>query len=207
VSAPYGPGPASQPYHPGGYPSPQQDHAPQYAAPVSAQAPYPPQYAAPSQPIPQHPQYAPAPAPYPAAPPVPETQCRLCGCVPAAEVTFRGHRGMIVMMQFLHFKGPFCRDCGMATFRDMTAKTLIQGWYGYASFLITPITVLINLVRRGKVANLQAPRPPARGQYRQPRDPGPALLARPTALIGLAIPVVLFTLLVLVIAVNANGSS
>ena len=48
---------------------------------------------------------------------------------------------MILIMSFLHTKGPFCRDCGLAVFRDMTAKTLIGGWWGYISFIATPITV------------------------------------------------------------------
>jgi hypothetical protein len=34
-------------------------------------------------------------------------------------------------------------------FRSTTAKTLVQGWYGHASSIITPVTVLINLARRG----------------------------------------------------------
>lgn len=131
-------------------------------------------------------------------------RCRFCGCVPAAEVTFRGHRGMLIMMQFLHVSGPFCRDCGLAAFRNMTARTLIQGWYGYASSVITPITVLINLARRGAVANLSAPVPPPDGPSRRPADPGPPLLARPTAVIGLAIPVVVVLLIALVVATSPS---
>jgi hypothetical protein len=171
-------------------------------APGQSPAPYPPpphQQAAPYPQAPQHGYAVPAPA-YPQQ----VTQCRFCGCVPAVDVTFRGHRGMIVMMQFLHIRGPFCRDCGLSQFRDMTAKTLIQGWYGYASFIITPITVLVNLIRRGKVANLPQPVPPPQGAaYRRPLDPGPPLLARPTAVIGLAIPFVLLLLLVIVIALQS----
>jgi hypothetical protein len=123
--------------------------------------------------------------------------------VPAAEVTFRGHRGMVFIMQFLHIQGPFCRDCGLATFRDMSAKTLIQGWWGYFSFLATPVTVLINVARRGKVANLQPPRPPAHGPSGRPMDPGAPLLTRPAALIGLSIPLFLLVLFVGLIAYQA----
>ena len=162
-------------------------------------APYAPQQGHPAT-------YPPQPAYPPPPPPVPQTQCRLCGCVPAADVTFRGHRGMVFIMQFLHLRGPFCRDCGLATFREMTAKTLIQGWYGYASSIITPITVLINVFRRGKVANLQPPQPPAHGPYGRPRDPGPPLLSRPSALIGLFIPVALIILLITIIAVQAAST-
>ncbi len=123
-------------------------------------------------------------------------RCRYCGCVPAVQVTFRGHRGMLVLMQFLSMSGPFCRDCGIAAFRTMTAKTLIQGWYGYASAVITPITVLINLARRGKVASLPAPVPAPGLPSRQPADPGDPLLMRPTALIGLAIPALVIAVIV-----------
>jgi hypothetical protein len=126
-------------------------------------------------------------------------QCRHCGWVPAVEATFRGHQGMIIWMQFLEMKGPFCRDCGMATFRDMTARTLLQGWYGYISFAATPIAVVINLFRRGKVADLPAPSPPAWGDHGRPMDPGAPLLRRPMALIGMVVPFVLVPLVVLMV--------
>jgi hypothetical protein len=145
-------------------------------------------------PAPQQ-QYAPQYAPQQA----PVVQCRFCGCVPAVNTKFRGHQGMIVLMRFLSQPGPFCRDCGLATFRTMTSRTLVQGWYGYASFVITPITVLMNLVRRGKVAALPPPQQPPYGAFGRPLDPGPALLARPMTIIGLGIPVALIILLVAVI--------
>jgi hypothetical protein len=84
----------------------------------------------------------------------------------------------------------------------MTANTLIRGWYGYASSVITPITVLINLIRRGKVASLPAPMPPPSGPSRHPLDPGAPLMARPVALIGLAIPVVVILLIVVLTAIG-----
>ncbi|MFI7599933.1 hypothetical protein [Actinoplanes sp. NPDC049681] len=109
--------------------------------------------------------------------------------------TFRGHQGFVIVMRFLSMPGPFCRDCGLATFRSMTSRTLVQGWYGWASFLITPITVLLNLVRRGKVAGLSAPQPNPFGPSRPPMDPGPRLLQRPMTIIGLAIPLALIVLI------------
>ncbi|WP_067508498.1 hypothetical protein [Actinoplanes sp. TFC3] len=128
------------------------------------------------------------------------TACRMCGSVPAAPATFRGHRGFIVVMQFLSAEGPFCRDCGLATFRSMTSRTLVQGWYGYASFIITPITVLINLFRRGKVAHLAPPQPNPYGPSRPPMDPGARLLMRPMTIIGLAVPFALVILLIVAIS-------
>jgi hypothetical protein len=128
------------------------------------------------------------------------TPCRFCSNVPTVKTKFRGHRGMIVVMQFLHVDGPFCRDCGMATFRDMTSKTLIQGWYGYASFVITPFVVLWNLVNRAKVARLAPPQPSPYGGAQRPMDPGKRLLARPASIIGLCVPFVLIGVLVALIA-------
>jgi hypothetical protein len=136
---------------------------------------------------------------YHGAPPL---QCRFCGCVPAVDVTFRGHQGMLVIMRFLHLGGPYCRDCGLATFRQMTARTLVQGWYGLLSFLITPITVLVNLTERAKVARLPAPQPFPYGPSRAPMNPEPPLLARPMAIVGLAIPVALVLALIILIVVS-----
>ena len=130
------------------------------------------------------------------------TACRLCGSVPAAPVKFRGHQGMIVIMRFLSTEGPFCRTCGLGVFRHMTSRTLVQGWYGYGSFIITPITVLVNLLRRAKVAELAPPQPNPYGPSRPPMDPGPRLLHRPMSWAGIAIGVGLFSLLVAAIALS-----
>jgi hypothetical protein len=184
---------------------------PPYAAPPAHPATQGQPYAAPqAQPQP----YA-APQAYAYAAPQPQaapqgqlgqlavTACRLCGSVPAAPAKFRGHQGFIVMMRFLSLDGPFCRDCGLATFRTMTSRTLVQGWYGYASFIITPITVLMNLVRRGKVASLPAPQPNPYGPSRPPMEPGPRLLQRPMTIIGLGIPFALIILLVTLISLSS----
>jgi hypothetical protein len=158
-----------------------------------------------------YPQQQPAPAPYQS--PVQYTgqpasffpaqqaaapSCRMCGSVPAAKVTFRGHQGFVIVMRFLSIEGPFCRDCGLGTFRTMTSRTLVQGWWGYASFVITPIIVLLNLVRRGTVADLAAPRPNPHGPSRPPLHPGAPLMARPMTWAGLLILVSLVCFLVLV---------
>ncbi len=212
---PYGAPPPAAPYPGQGWHASAPAADPYAGAPSSpapyASAPYAPasgSYAPASAP------YAPAPAPYAPAPgpgagsaagygAMTVTACRMCGSVPAAAATFRGHQGFIIVMRFLSLEGPFCRDCGLATFRRMTSRTLVQGWYGWASFIITPITVLINLVRRGRVANLGAPQPNPFGPSRPPMDPGPRLLQRPMTIIGLAVP---FALVVL-IALLASQSS
>jgi hypothetical protein len=170
-------------------------------------APYP------GSPAPAYPaqNFAGAPAqagPYPTGYPAPGAgqmamiSCRLCGSVPAVDTTFRGHQGMVVVMRFLRFEGPFCRDCGLGTFRHMTSRTLVQGWYGYGSFICTPFTVLINLFRRNKVAKLAPPQPNPFGPSRPPMNPGKRLLARPMTWIGLAIPVVVLALFIFAISVG-----
>jgi hypothetical protein len=169
-------------------PAPQQ---PQFQSPVQYQGQ--PQY--PGQPSLQF---------TPAAQQAPLLSCRMCGSVPAAKVTFRGHQGIIVFMRFLSLEGPFCRDCGLGTFRAMTARTLVQGWYGYASFIITPFVVLINVVRRSRVASLPAPHPHPYAASRPPMNPGPRLLERPMTWLGLCIPVGLIFLLILLIVTRES---
>jgi hypothetical protein len=186
--------------------APPPGYGPQQGYPTSpAPAPgYPPQnFGGQPAPAPAYPTPAyPAPAGYGGQ--LPMVSCRFCGSVPAVSMTFRGHQGMIVMMRFLRMEGPFCRDCGLGTFRHMTSRTLVQGWYGYGSFIATPITVLVNLIKRGKVARLPAPQPNPFGPSRPPMNPGPRLLARPMTWLGLCIPIVVLGIF---IAAIANSSS
>ncbi|MFE9630848.1 hypothetical protein [Streptomyces sp. NPDC006463] len=107
--------------------------------------------------------------------------CRVCGALPVAETTVHGHQGMVVLMRFLSRKGPFCRDCGLAVVRDMSAKTLWQGWWGPLSVFITPVTLLTNLAPWGRLRKLG---PPVGGAM-PPLDPGRPLWRRPVALVGL----------------------
>jgi hypothetical protein len=127
----------------------------------------------------------------PVAPPV-VLQCRMCGSVPAADVTFRKHTGMLLLMRFGSATGPFCRDCGLAMFRRLQAHTLVAGWWSYASVIAGPITMIINMVRRGKVAKLPAPDPIA---GHRPMPPGPPVLERWQA-VGLVVPLTALFLLI-----------
>jgi hypothetical protein len=130
--------------------------------------------------------------------------CRFCGGFPAAQVTVRGHRGMIVIMQFLRQPGPFCRTCGTATVRDMSARTLYQGWWGYLSSVFTPITLLRNLFAYNKIKAL----PPATAPRGPQLDPGKPLTRRP-AMLMLLLPVAAWTLVigVFIAAALSDGGS
>ena len=212
-------------YPPYGSPAPEQSPGTQYpqAGPYAVPAPpAAPNYAPPQTPTsysyaPAAPQgYAPqgppayaqpqfgAPAdPYAAQSSVPHQQpmglvCRFCGGFPAVEATVRGHQGMLVLMRFLSLKGPFCRSCGIAVHREMTTRTMWQGWWGYASFLITPITLLYDFVPRAKFNKLPAPQ----GGFRPPSDPGKPIFLRPGALGLLAPGLVLFVLVLAALVSN-----
>ena len=141
-------------------------------------------------------QLAPAPAPL--------VRCRMCGSVPAEMVTYRRHTGMLLLMRFSGTAGPFCRDCGLSTFRKAQAYTLLAGWWGWASFFIAPITMLVNLARRGKVARLAPPSNAAPGH--QPADPGRPLYQR-FAIAGLLVPVVVIGLIVAAAATASDDSA
>jgi hypothetical protein len=105
-------------------------------------------------------------------------------------MTFRGHRGLIIMMQFLKDSGVYCRTCGLAVFRTMTSRTLVQGWWGYGSFVITPFILLYNLLGRLRLNRMTGPVPAADGTSTAPWHPGRPVYARPT-IAGLLVPLAL----------------
>ncbi|MFJ6838369.1 hypothetical protein [Streptomyces sp. NPDC091209] len=107
------------------------------------------------------------------------------------EATVRGHQGFLVIMRFLKLQGPFCRRCGIAAHREMTAKSLWQGWWGIASSVINPITMLINIPQRMKINRLAEPIPGAPGR---PMDPGRPVFLR-LAILGPLVPVLIIGLL------------
>lgn len=162
-----------------------------YGQPAYGAAPYAqPQYGAPHD-------------PYAAQWGAPQQQpmglgCRFCGGFPAIEATVRGHQGLLILMRFKSLKGPFCRTCGIAVHREMTTRTMWQGWWGYLSFLITPFVLLYNFGPRSKFNRLPAPQ----GGFRPPSDPGKPIFLRPGALGLLAPGFVLFVLVLSALASN-----
>ncbi len=206
---------------PPSYPDPRQAPGPYPQAPgpyqqqaPGAYAPAPGPYAQPGAV-----QYAPgaAPGPYQQAPvPGPYQQpqaqpygggmpvggamqaCQLCGAGPAAQVTVRGHQGMVIIMRSLRRRGTMCRPCALATFREMQADTMVQGWWGPMSVVITPITLLINLGALSTVRRI--PEPVVAG-HRPPLNPGKSVFKRPQGVLGL-IPLCLVVGIVLLAVVG-----
>jgi hypothetical protein len=129
--------------------------------------------------------------------------CRICGSGPAAPATFRAVVGAVFMHTIWTTHGPYCRDCGLHTFRRQTTKTLTGGWCSVGAIILTPIFLLMNIVARGKVANLPAPQPRTDGRGQAPLDPGPPVFQRPGAYVYPA----LFGLLVIAVIVSNLSAS
>ena len=125
--------------------------------------------------------------------------CRFCGGYPAVDATVRGHQGMIILMRFLKLQGPFCRTCGIASARDLTSKSLWQGWWGIGSAIVNPITMLMNIGPMQKFKSLPEPAPGPG----QPMNPGKPLFQRP-AILGVLIPV---AVVAVIIFANLNSTS
>jgi hypothetical protein len=209
-----GPGPyPQQPYPQQGYPQQPAQQGPYQAPGGYQQQPYAPQGWPQQQPQygqPQQQQYPGAPQGYQQYQ-APQQQagygaqaqggtCRLCGSGPAAQATFRAVVGAAIMHTIWTAPGPYCRDCGMHTFRRQTAKTLAGGWASVGAIILTPFFLLMNLSARGKVAGLPAPQRGMDG--RAPLDPGPPLLHRPAAYVY---PALVGFLLFAVILANLSG--
>ena len=131
--------------------------------------------------------------------------CRLCGSTPAADGRFRRVQGLVLLMRWASVEGPFCRDCGLAVFRHLTAKTLLQGWWGFLSLFASVVAVLDNLVVRRRFARLAAParHPDAPALTTRPLRPGRPLTRRPSTLLA-AVPIALLVA-VLVAVAGARG--
>jgi hypothetical protein len=207
-----------QPYQGGPYQQQPYQGRPQqqYQAPPS---PYPPQpypqqqgyqqpyQAPPQQGFQQQPYQAPQQQGYqqqPAYQPQAQTggaTCRVCGSAPAAQATFRGVVGAVFMHTIWTARGPFCRDCGLHTFRRQTTRTLTGGWCSVGALILTPIFLLMNIAARGKVADLPAPQPQGGHRAQVPLDPGPPVLQRPGAYVY---PVLVFLFFALIVIGNLN---
>jgi hypothetical protein len=125
-------------------------------------------------------------------------------------VTFRQHVGKVFLMQARSQEGPFCRDCGVATFRDLQNRTLMTGWWGVLSLLVFSWTIpLYNLRSLLQVRRLGPPvRDPAViSPLPAPRDPGAPLWLRPGPLVALAVIAVVAMLVLVAVVLLTRLSS
>jgi hypothetical protein len=98
---------------------------------------------------------------------------------------------MIFLLQWRSLKGPFCRTCGIASIRQLSADTLWQGWWSYISFVVAPVMLVINFFTFFRIRAMDEPVP---GMPGTPMDPGEPLLMR-WAAVGLLVPFVVVYLL------------
>jgi hypothetical protein len=85
--------------------------------------------------------------------------CRLCQRAPTATASLFEHHGYGVSLKHLVLRGPLCRECGLVAWRRMTVQTLLLGWWGLASIVLTPVTLVLNAVALVKL--LRTPAAPA----------------------------------------------
>ncbi|MGW4224874.1 LppU/SCO3897 family protein [Streptomyces bauhiniae] len=104
-------------------------------------------------------------------------------------------------MRSLKRQGVFCRTCALAVFREMQAETLIAGWWGLLSVVITPFVLLANLGALSGIRRIPAPATPG---WRPPLDPGKPVFQRPAGVLVL-IPLGVLGLVVTLVTVLMLG--
>ncbi|MQY15652.1 hypothetical protein SRB5_58400 [Streptomyces sp. RB5] len=117
--------------------------------------------------------------------------CAYCGATPAVAAPVRWCRGAYILHVSLHVKEPFCRTCGTAVVRGMSATTLAWAWWGIGSFVQGPLFLVANLVARARFSRLGEPV----GAVRPPFNRGKPLLRRAAAF-GLLVPITVIGLVV-----------
>lgn len=128
--------------------------------------------------------------------------CVLCGYTPAADVNLHQHRGVLIFPMWRRDKGPFCRACGLTTFRDRTATTLAWTFWSVISVVLVPVTLFLNLRARRQLLGLAAPAERLEGVVtpnRAPLPPSKAVLARPMSVLS---PLLLTAVLAVLFTVN-----
>jgi hypothetical protein len=110
--------------------------------------------------------------------------CCVCGSGPAASATFAKQTGLGLLINLRTTSGPFCRVCGLSTFRQNTGHTLVAGWWTILGFWLPPLLILNNVFQRRRIARLAEPIGVAARL-----DPGRPLAGRP-AILGVLVPIV-----------------
>lgn len=114
----------------------------------------------------------------------PDDPCLQCSRTPTAHVALRSQTGMVLAARYAVLRGPLCRECGTALFRERQNATLLKGWWGGLAFFTNLYAVAVNVVSWYRLTVLDAPRGtteaaiPARGR---------PVTARPGVLVPLAL--------------------
>jgi hypothetical protein len=77
-----------------------------------------------------------------------ENRCQSCGAIGETKyVELYQNIGVLVMRLHKSIKGRLCKNCIDHYFWEFTGKTIILGWWGVISFIVTPIFLINNLFR------------------------------------------------------------
>lgn len=119
--------------------------------------------------------------------------CTVCGVEgPTKNVKFYQNIGMLVTRQWTKVEGDLCRPCIRRYFRAYTITTLMIGWWGVVSLIVTPFILLNNIV--GYLGAIGLPEPELSATQRSfafAPPPGPGSLKLPLILGGIAWSIVL----------------
>jgi hypothetical protein len=82
-----------------------------------------------------------------AAPPYNDGRCDICRSPKSVRsVTFLQNIGLVVVRLSKQVQGVFCGRCIRKAFWSCTLTTLFFGWWGFVSFIATPIILIANVV-------------------------------------------------------------
>ncbi len=74
--------------------------------------------------------------------------CQLCfQQAPTKYVEIHQNVGLLVVRFHRSLKGNFCRDCIGSAFWTYSGITLLLGWWGVISFIVTPFILVNNIVQ------------------------------------------------------------
>jgi hypothetical protein len=73
--------------------------------------------------------------------------CEVCGTqAPVKHVKLYQHIGLLIIRLSKSIKGNLCKGCINKYFWEFTLVTLLLGWWGVISFIVTPIIILNNVI-------------------------------------------------------------
>ncbi|HXJ71659.1 MAG TPA: hypothetical protein VNM37_02360 [Candidatus Dormibacteraeota bacterium] len=74
--------------------------------------------------------------------------CNACGVeAPTKHVEFHQNIGALIMRFHHTAEGDMCKSCVHKFFWRMTLVNLFLGWWGVISFFVTPVFIMMNVVR------------------------------------------------------------
>lgn len=77
-----------------------------------------------------------------------ENICELCGKIGQTKyINFYQNIGLLVARRQKQIKGNLCKNCIREIFWPFTIKTLLFGWWGVISFIVSPYFLVNNIIR------------------------------------------------------------